>query len=146
MRPTPSRLLAGGVVVLVLAALVTVLLVGREPEDLPPGTPEAAVQEYLDAVLDGDDEAAAALFTPTNPCTVLDLENAWVDEDVRVTLDDVRVDGKAARVEVTVASSGGGLVPDAWSEEQTFRLSEIDGDWLISGVPWPLFECGASFR
>ena len=42
--------------------------------------------------------------------------------------------------------SSGGPFGGAESENQTFRLTRSAGTWLISGIPWPLFECGVNVK
>lgn len=135
-------MLAVVVAVIVAAALVTVVLSGRHTADFEPGTPEAVVQDYVDAVLDRDAEAAVRLLAPGSPCDVEDIDRAYIDDDVRVTLRDVEVSGTAARVDVSITAGSGGLIPAQWTQEATFRLVRTDGDWRITGAPWPLFECG----
>lgn len=139
-------MLAVVVVAIVVASLVTALLSMREPAELEPGSPEAAVQDYLDAVLDRDSEAAASLLAADSPCGVDDLDNAFVEEDVRVSLRDVEVSDTTARVDVTVSAGSGGLIASPWSEEHTFRLRRTGDEWLIIGAPWPLFECGVMIK
>lgn len=133
-----------GVVVglVVVAALVTALLTARQSAELDPGSPEEAVQRYLDDVLDHDTEAAARALDPDGPCTVVDLDAAYVDDDVHVALRGVHLSGTTARVDVAITTGSGGLIPSPWSEEQTFRLRRSGEGWLITGAPWPLFECG----
>lgn len=133
-----------GVVVglLVVAALVTALLTARQPAELDPGSPEEAVQRYLEDVLEHDAEAAARALDPEGPCTLADLEAAYVDEDVHVALRGVHPSGTTARVDVAITTGSGGMIPSPWTEEQTFRLRRSGDGWLITGAPWPLFECG----
>lgn len=133
-----------GVVVglLVVAALVTALLTARQPADLDPGSPEEAVQRYLDDVLDHDTEAAARVLDPAGPCTVADLDAAYVDDDVHVALREVHLSGSTARVDVAITTGSGGMIPSPWTEEQTFRLRLSGEEWLVTGAPWPLFDCG----
>ena len=139
-------MLAVVVFAIVVASLVTALLTSRDTAELEPGTPEAAVQDYLDAVLDRDSEAAERMLAPDSPCDVEDLDNAFVDDDVRVSLRDVEVSDTTARVDVTISAGSGGLIPSEWSEEHTFRLRRTGDDWLITGAPWPLFECGEMIK
>lgn len=135
-------MLAVVVAVIVVAALVTALLTSRDPARLAPGTPEAAVQDYLDAVLDRDNETAAAMLAPESECDLDDLDQAYLDEDVRASLREVEVSGSTARVDVAITTGAGGLIPSRWTEEHTFRLRRTGDEWLITGSPWPLFDCG----
>ena len=142
----------------VLAGLtVTALAIGavagalREPAELPADTPEGVVQAYLQAVLDGDVGAARAHLDEATAerCTAADYRQGWVPESLTATLDDVRIAapaGGSAEAEVdvrlrTVAGPepfGGG----DFSSLETFVLTREDGDWQLTGEPWPVFACG----
>lgn len=135
-------MLAAVVAVLVVAALVTAVLSRRDAVEPADGAPEATVQQYVEAVLDHDSEAAVGLLAPDSPCDVEDLDHAYVDDDLRVSLEDVEVSGTAARVDVTITSGSGGLFPSEWTDAATFRLVRTGGEWRITGSPWPLFDCG----
>jgi len=138
--------LAAVVGVIVLAALVTVLVASHHPAELEPGSPEAAVQDYVDAVLDRDSEVALRMLAPGSDCEVEDFDNAYVPEDVYMSLREVEVSGSTARVDVSVTDGSGGMIPTEWTEERTFRLQRAGDDWLITGTPWPLFECGVMVK
>ena len=47
---------------------------------------------------------------------------------------------RQVRVDV-VMSSGGPLDGSEYAEKHTFRLSRAGGDWLITGTPWPMYDC-----
>ncbi|GAB2867552.1 hypothetical protein [Nocardioides pacificus] len=143
MSRASRGVLVGIVGFVVAAALVTVAVAAaRAPVALPPDSPEGAVQAYLEAVLDHDHESAAALLDPAIGCGFVDLEMAYVDEDVHVSLRDVDTRTTTARVDVEITTGSGGLIPSGWSEEHAFRLVLRDGEWLVSGSPWPLYGCG----
>lgn len=135
-------MLAAVVGAIVVASLITAVA-SRHPARLESGSPEAAVQDYLDAVLEHDAEAAARHLAPDSPCGVEDLDNAYIDDDVRVMLRDAAVTGGTARVDVAITTGSGELIPSGWTEEHTFRLRRVGDVWLITGSPWPLFECGS---
>lgn len=144
MKRIPSWALGALIAAIVVAALVTVVVRGRGPADLPPGSPEAAVQRYLTAVIDRDGEAAVALLEPDTSCTPTDVDNVgWVGADTHVELRTVEVrSSTTARVTVTITTGSGELVPSGWDEEQTFTLRRFGGEWRLTDMPWPLYECG----
>lgn len=146
MKKNTPWVLAAVVGVLVAASLVTFLLTARDTAEFPDGSPEAAVQEYLDAVLDRDGEAAVRSLTADSPCDVEDFDKAYLDNDVHVALNRVDVSGSTARVDVVITSGSGSLLPSGWSEERTFRLERSGERWLVTGTPWPLFDCGMSVK
>lgn len=141
MSPS-SRTIGIVAVLLVVASVATVLLSRREAVDRPEGSPEAAVQAYVEAVIDHDGTAILALMDPALPCTEEEVERSWWDEPLTVTLEDARTTGDTAVVTVAITHGSTGLLPDQWSEEQRFDLRRIDGDWVVTGEAWPWFECG----
>jgi hypothetical protein len=144
---TPNRVLGIVVAAFVVVALVAVALAASRPATtFAPGTPEAAVQGYLTAVLSSDSEKAAGYLAPDSRCGIDDLDRAGVADSARVSLVDSTGDGDTARVRVRVSFSSGGPFGGADSENQTFRLTRSTGTWLISGIPWPLFECGVNVK
>lgn len=145
----PHRVLAGLVAaVVILAVVVAVLNETRSPMTVEPGSPEATVQEYVEAVLDRDHDRAAAYLDPGGACDIEDLDNQnYVDRDARVELVDSIVRSGAARVIVRITTPSGGPVPNFLDEEVTFRLSQDDGSWVLTGSPWPMFDCaGVQFK
>jgi hypothetical protein len=101
------------------------------------------VQAYLQAVFDGDDRSAAAYLSATSGCDADDFREAYVAESARVILQDSRIEGDEATVEVEIVFSeaGGPFDTYEWSEGQSFDLvREADG-WILIGRPWPLYYC-----
>jgi hypothetical protein len=144
---TPNRVLGLVVGAFVLVALAAVAFAAMRPTTtFAPGTPEAAVQGYLSAVLESDSEKAAGYLAPGSPCALGDLDRTGVAASARVSLVDSTTDSDTARVRVRVSYSSGDPFGGAESENQTFRLTRSAGTWRISGIPWPLFECGVNVK
>ncbi|MGZ4436289.1 MAG: hypothetical protein ACXVWU_07955 [Nocardioides sp.] len=143
MTSRPNRILAIVVgLVAVVAVVAGVLAATRHASEYPRGTPAGAVQAYLSAVIDGDHQKAAGFLAPGSSCAVADLDRAPVPDEVRVVLRDTHVDGATAQVDVDVVLPSGGPFGGAdYSERQTFRLARAGQGWLITGIPWPMFEC-----
>lgn len=145
MNSPPGRVLAVVVGILVLLAVVAgVLSATRGEGDLPAGSPEAAVQDYVSRVYDRDLEGAAAVLDPEGGCTVEDLERNVHEPDARVVLRSSEVDGDTARVRVELIRGEDGLLGSGeWSQEETFSLVRAQERWVITGEPWPMFSCVA---
>lgn len=143
MTSHPNRVLAIVVgVVVVVAVVAGVLSATRTAPDYDRGTPAGVVQAYLSAVIDGDNHAASRFLAAESPCEITDLDRAYVPDDVRIVLRDTRVDGATAQVAVDVVMSSGDLLGEPeHSEKHTFRLSKAGGGWLVTGVPWPMYDC-----
>lgn len=149
MRNRAGVVLAAAVAVLVLLAVVAgVLSATRSSTELPAGSPEAAVQDYLTAVEQDDVDAAATHLDPDGGCTADDLENYGGGSTARVVLRDTEVAGDEAEVRVDIVTGGGGLFGggDGFRDQQQFDLRR-DGDrWVITGEPWPMFFCEGARR
>ncbi len=140
-RPNRILLIVVGVIV-VIAIVAGVFSATRPAPKYARGTPEGVVQAYLSAVIDGDHQEAAKLLAGESPCEVADLDQAYVPDEVRVVLRDSEVDGDTAQVVVDVVVSSGDLLDGSeHAEKHTFRLTRAGGGWLITGTPWPMFEC-----
>lgn len=144
--PRSTRLLwALGAVVAV--ALVAAALAGtlQEPAPLPEGTPEATVQAYVTAVLDGDVEQATALLAAdlARNCRERDFRVTLPEAPLTVTLDDVQV--RDDRAEVTVRldrDADEPLLPIFDSVSRQHFTLERQGDrWVIAEDPWPVYFC-----
>lgn len=145
-----TRWLIGTVVIVVLVAVAAVVVTSlREPTALPAGSPEAAVQRYLQAVADGDRDAALGAYTPRlgERCEGEPMHRPpFPDERVSFDadlLDTREVDGDTVEVRVRITEysgeppfSGGG-----YDHTEVFRLRRVDGAWGIDEVHWPYHLC-----
>ena len=132
---------------LVAAALVTIAARPSATLGTTAGSPEAAVQEYLPAVLAGDTSAAAGMLATDGACDASDLERVAVAEDAFAELLTARTAGDRALVTIEVTSGSASLVPVTWTERPTLVLERgVDDQWLLSGAPWPLWACGEDAR
>ena len=133
-----------GLVALVAVAAIVVAL--RSPASFEPGTPEAVVQEYVNAVLDEDSEAAFALLTPNaqRRCQLEDLEDRYVrGEQSRIVLVDSEITEDTATVELEFNAASGDSPFDIYqySFEQRFKLRDVEGEWRIASSQWPFYRC-----
>ena len=140
------------VLVLIGLALVGLLVVAGivvafgEPTRFDSGTPEAATQDYLLAVLAEDFDAAHGMLTPElqKRCDVRDLDDRYYRSDGdRITLEESRITGETAVVELefTATYSGDAFDFDVYSYIERFDLERVDGDWRIAEPPWPFYWC-----
>ena len=132
-------------VLLVVAGLVLVLLVvaglaadTRDAPELDRATPHGTVQPFLRAGLGGGDGEVVALLAPARGCPA-PLE-IYVGDAARVGVVSVAVRGDTATVVVEITEQSGVGVLDSWTHRESYRLTR-DGDWLITGDPWPVFSC-----
>ena len=142
-----SRLLVwmgAGLAVLVIVAAIVVAF--RSPAHFEPGTPEAVVQEYIEAVLDEDAAAARELLTQAmqSRCQLSDLERRYIRaEQSRILLVDSSIEDNEARVELEFTAAYGDDPFDIYesSFKEKFKLRDVDGEWRIASAPWPYYRC-----
>lgn len=139
MRTNRTLLLI--VLVVALLAGVIALVTASPAKKLPVGSPQYVVQEFLNAVIDDDHQRAASFFAPDSSCTATDLDQAYIATDLRAELIDVSITGNTALVKVAVGMGSEGPFNSLYVENHSYRLVKSDR-WLITGVPWPLYQCG----
>jgi hypothetical protein len=141
-----NRFLAIASATLVALAVVGALVSANRPGAMfDPAGPEAAVRAYVNAALDGRSDAAARFLATGGPCDAVDLATARVVERPdRIVLVDSSTEGDTATVVVEIAypSGSGPLDPAEYTERHTYELTSASGAWRLTGVPWPLWECG----
>lgn len=143
-RKSPDRILVIVFALLVVAVvLVTLFTPGNTSKSLDPSTPAGTVQGYLTAVLKGDYELAAQFISLESSCDVQDLDRVYAMDTARVDLVKTEVDGDHAQVWVKVDYPSGAPFEEMRVEDHTFRLVQVNDAWLLSGIPWPLYDCGA---
>ncbi|WP_131104314.1 hypothetical protein [Ornithinimicrobium sufpigmenti] len=143
MSDRPTRILLAAVAgLLLLAVVAAVLSATRADPGYAEGSPEAAVQSYAVAAVAKDGEEAVRHLDPAAGCTAQHVEESWVRPGARVVLRDTSVDGDRATVRLDVVSaSGGPFDASEWTNEETLELRQVDGEWLVTGTPWPLYTC-----
>lgn len=137
-------LVVAGLTVLVLVLVAVLVIVFRpEPIEYDPATPEGVVQTYVRAVLDEDDEAAAALLVSDWDCEVDPFPRFSGNESVRISLGSVEYKDDRAFVEVRITTSGGSAPFDRyeWTEEDRFILEQEPAGWRIDSAPWRFMIC-----
>ena len=139
----PNRVLAV-VLGFILSAVVLVsfLATTRSAVVLDRATPAGSVQVYLKAILAGKNSQAAKMFSPESTCTVTDLDRAYIPNTARVLLVDSAIEGTTAEVRVREEIPTGVPLGDFATEDHTFPLIKSGSSWLITGDPWPLYDCG----
>lgn len=129
-------------VLVVLATAAALFAATRGSARYGAGTPEATVQAYLTAVLDGDAETAAGYLAPSSACDREDLTGVDVPDSTRVHLVRATVGTDSAQVQVAVdRSDSGGPFAVGEGEDHVYHLTRTGGRWLLEGIPWPLYTC-----
>jgi hypothetical protein len=147
--PTPVSKLPLVIIgaVVALAVLVVVALVAfRGPVEYAPGTPEAALQSFLQAGFDNQDQSVLfAMLTPDARARCeRDAETGryssiWDSDGLRAELETMRIDGDKAVATVGFrhGNSTDPFNDYSYSFTDTYTLLRVDGKWLIDRAGWP---------
>jgi hypothetical protein len=139
MKSVTLRNIIALIALIAVAALVFIASRG-DTTKFEPGSPEATVQSFLQAMVDRDNDGALSFFEPGTQCDSSDLDRQYISPDLTVDLIETSINGDRAQVKIRTRYSSGDLF-GGWSEDHSISLKKIDGEWLISGTPWPLYEC-----
>lgn len=127
---------------IVAVIVVNLFTAGNSSKTLDPATPAGVVQGYLNAALNGKYERAATFISSESSCDAQDLERIFIMDMERVDLVKTEIDGSQAQVWVRVDYPSGAMFDAANLEDHSYRLTQAKGRWLLTGVPWPLYDCG----
>lgn len=142
MAKRPNRVLVIVVGVLsVIAVVVIALTAGRSVTSYDLDTPEGVAQAYLQAAFDGDFDEAATYFAPDSECDASDLDRAFIQDSVRISLAGVDEDDDRATVRITADIPDGGPFGGYYEERHSLRLVVVSETWRLTGIPWPLYDC-----
>lgn len=148
MNKTPNRAL---ILIVTLISVVAIIFVAlsttRSTNNYEVNSPEWVVQQYLLAMFDGDTDSAYSFLAPSSPCNVTHLDRAWTDQNASINLVEVETnvmvgEKNTARVKVAVEFGTSDLFSTPYVENHVYRLEESEGSWLITGIPWPVYDCG----
>lgn len=135
-----TPLIVGGSLVLVLVIVAVVFGLDPKVETYDSSTPQGTVQQYLQALIDQDDVAAAAIVIDDSEDPCLEDPVDWLVADARMALGEVTVGDGVATVEVaTTQMDEAGFNTSRY--DSVFRLVSVDGEWRIEAADWP-FGCG----
>ena len=131
-----------GVLVVVTVGVALVLAL-RPPEQFEPGTPEAAIQGYFQAVVDSSRADAERFMTPelVQRCRA-DLNQIRDTADsLRVVIVDTKPEGSrmAVTVEITERSASSVFLGEPFTFRETLIVEQAGDVWLIAEAPWPVY-------
>lgn len=129
-------------IVIALVSVVIALVTRQSVTKFPDGSPQRVVQQYLQAIVDRDYQAAIDYLAPDTKCTTSDLDTTYVSTEVRVDLVKAEITGDTAQVRVSVGTGSDAPFGSIYLEEHVYRLAKVSNEWRITGVPWPLYQCG----
>lgn len=142
-----TALLIGAGAVILAAIIGVALLAGSNVTEYQPGSPEAAAQTYLQAMIDGDYAVAHELLSPSWQirCRDYELRHEYGPEMDRVVFDEVReLDERTLiTLRITTLDYTAEPLPNLMRNEIETRLvlEQFDGEWRIVDADWPLDFC-----
>lgn len=120
----------------ILVAVIVALAFGQGGvRTYPEGSPEAAVQTFLQHLYDGELQDARSGLEPgvANRCSTGDLRYTPASYRDVARITEVTVNGSTAEVTV-VFSDQSGLFDEPYESAYDFDMTLIADDWLISGL------------
>ena len=142
----PNRILILVVAAVVLATAI-VVVVTKKPnqKSYDAKSPEGTVQNYLESIYAGDNVKAASYLSRTGFCTVQDLDMMDMMDmhsRPRILFDETSMMGNRAWVKINAELGSGGPMGNMMPESHTLRLVRFGMGWQLTGIPWPLNDCG----
>ncbi len=139
MRARPTIVLAVvAVLVLALAVVAAVVSRDRTRPALDAATPEGVVQLYVSALFDDDAAGAEEYLDPALDCGDFLHEN-YLSDTSRIAVLKTETDEDTARVELQIEEGTG--LDGTWTHREDFTLRRDSETWLITGDPWPAYDC-----
>ncbi len=123
--------------VVIVAALVVALQPDR-PLDLPAGSPEAVVAEYVETIIADGDPSHLLTSAAAKECD----DRGFYHQDIqRVRISSIDTQDSRSVVEVEITwTNGDEPFGSDWTSEDRFILTGGAGKWMIDEVPWNLCE------
>lgn len=128
--------------IILVVAIVAVVVSNTTQKTYDVNSPEGAVQHFLEAIYAGDNLKASAYISSTSPCTADDLDLLGVQEKPRIYFTESTISGTNAQVKIDVELNAGSPLQNTTTESHTLRLVRFGTGWQITGIPWPLYDCG----
>ena len=129
--------------VVVVAVVVALVFAFQPPKQFAPGTPEAAVQGYFQAVADRSRVDAERFLTPdlvahcgADPNQIRDAADS-----LRVVILDIEPDADriAVTVEITERAASSVFLGEPNTLRETLVVEPAGDVWLIAEAPWPIY-------
>jgi len=130
------------IVVITILAIVLAMQSRNSVNNFEKGSPQQVFQSYLQSINDGRNDLAAKYFSKLSKCTVEDIDRAYVDRNIEVSLVKTEITQDTAVVHISIHRSSSIFNDNMNDEEQSLRLNRENGLWRLAGIPWPLYNCG----
>ncbi len=126
---------------IVIVAIIAAVFASRdEATRWPPDSPEATVQNYVQAVVDQNYPTALRHLDPALACTVSHFEQSYYPQDTAISFFQAHITQDRATVDVEIGSYGEPFF-DTFVHQEQFELMQTETGWVITGSPWPVYIC-----
>lgn len=141
---TRSGIALGTIGTVITATIVVALVLALQPpKEYDPGTPEATIQGYFQAVIDRSRIEAERFMTPdlVERCGAGLNQIRDAAESLRVVIVDTESDGDRTMVtvEITERSASSLILQDSYTFRETLIVERVGDVWLIAEAPWPVY-------
>lgn len=142
IRKSANFYLGIAIAAVLVIALIVALASNNSTKTLNAGSPERIVQEFLQSLNDGRNDLAVKLLASDSSCSIQDIDRAYHSPSTEISLLESQITGNTAVVRVSVQRDPAAMMDTSSDEEVTYRLVKNANQWRISGIPWPLYDCG----
>lgn len=142
IKKTANFYLGIVIVLVVLISFIAAVATNNSTKTLNTGSPERVVQEFLQSINDGRNDLAIKFLSSDSTCSIQDLDRAWPWPTAQISLLDSQITGNTAVVRVALQRDSSAFMDTSSEEELMYRLVRDSDQWRISGIPWPLYDCG----
>jgi hypothetical protein len=135
--------LAAVVAAIAVIAALALVLAAQPPKVFDPGTAEATVQGYFQAVVDRSRLDAERFMAPdlVERCRAALSQIRDAPDSLRVAIVNTESDGRrvAVTVEITERSASSLFLGESHTFQETLVVERIGDIWLIAEAPWPIY-------
>jgi hypothetical protein len=128
--------------IVLTTAIVVVVINTTTQKAYDVNSPEGTVQNYLESIYAGDTAKASGYISSSSFCTVEDLDQMGIQTKPRILFADSSITGNMAQVKINVEIDNGSPMGNVTNESHTLRLVRFGTGWQLTGIPWPLYDCG----
>ena len=142
MRSAPNLVLAIITGFVVIVAVVAAIFAARDTApNWPADSPEAVVQDYVQAIIDQNYADAITHLDPALECTTDHFVQAYYPQDTSIALVQAHITQNQATVTVELGSYSEPFFDPFIGQERFELVTTADDTWQITGAPWPVYDC-----
>ena len=140
MMEEDRKLPAWALPVLGVITVVVLVVIGlnRAPSQFDPDSPEAAVQAYLNALVEGDWDTASSYWAEGD--CVPESETPTMSVEVAAVLVGVDRHDEEATVRVRLTETSNDPLEGIYEREEWFTVVREAGEWRIQQPSWPYYD------